>query len=92
MSASPYTELAGLAPQANGMARARQMLERAQWAARSFATFDQATTHRIVQAVGDVAERHAEKYAEWAVRETGFGVVADKVVKNQLCSRGIVNA
>jgi acetaldehyde dehydrogenase/alcohol dehydrogenase len=92
MSASPYTELAGLAPQANGMARAQQMLERAQWAARSFATFDQATTHRIVEAVADVAERHAEKYAEWAVRETGFGVVADKVVKNRLCSRGIVDA
>ena len=92
MSASPYTELAGLAPQVHGVPRAQQMLERARWAARSFATFDRATTQRIVEAVADVAERHAEKYAEWAVRETGFGVVADKVVKNRLCSRGIVDA
>ena len=38
------------------------------------------------------AEDKAEQYAEWAVRETGFGVVEHKVVKNRLCSRGILDA
>ncbi len=78
--------------EAAGVPRARQMLERARWAARAFATYDQASVLRIAEAVADVAESRAEFYAEWAVRETGFGVVADKVVKNRLCSRGIVDA
>ena len=75
-----------------GVPRARQMLERARWASRSFATYDHASVMRIVEAVTQVAEQRAEHYAHWAVRETGFGVVADKVVKNQLCSRGIFDA
>src|SRR3712207_9361667 len=32
----------------------------------------------------------AQHYAEWAVRETGFGVVEHKTLKNEACSRGIV--
>ena len=47
---------------------------------------------RIVEAVGRAAEDKAEHYAEWAVRETGFGVVEHKALKNRLCSRGIVDA
>lgn len=75
--------------EAAGVPRARQMLERARWAAKAFATYDQATVLRIVEAVTAVAEAEAQRYAEWAVRETGFGVVEHKVVKNRLCSRGI---
>ncbi len=78
--------------EAAGVPRARQMLERARWAARAFATYDQASVLRIADAVATVAESKADFYAEWAVRETGFGVVADKVVKNRLCSRGILDA
>ena len=74
------------------MPRARQMLERARWATRAFATYDRDSVLRIVEAVTRAAEENAEQYAEWAVRETGFGVVADKVVKNRLCSRGILDA
>ncbi len=76
--------------EAPGVPRARQMLERARWASQAFATYDRDSVLRIVEAVTRVAEEGAEKYAEWAVRETGFGVVADKVVKNRLCSRGIL--
>ena len=79
-------------PEAAGVPRARQMLERARWAARSFATYDRVSVQRIVDAVADAAEAKAEHYAEWAVRETGFGVVEHKVLKNRLCSRGIVDA
>ncbi len=77
---------------AAGVPRARQMLDRAQWAARAFARYDNATVVRIAEAVAKVAEAKSEHYAEWAVRETGFGVVEHKVVKNRLCSRGIVDA
>jgi acyl-CoA reductase-like NAD-dependent aldehyde dehydrogenase len=68
------------------------MLERARWAARAFGTYDRPAVMRILEAVTEVAEERAEHYAEWAVRETGFGVAADKVVKNRLCSRGILDA
>ncbi|MGZ5404888.1 MAG: aldehyde dehydrogenase family protein [Nocardioides sp.] len=81
-----------LAVEPQGVPRARQMLERARWAARAFASYDHGSVMRIVEAVTRVAEERAEHYAEWAVRETGFGVVADKVVKNRLCSRGILEA
>jgi acetaldehyde dehydrogenase/alcohol dehydrogenase len=78
--------------EAAGVPRARQMLERARWAAQAFATYDRDSVLRIVEAVATIAEKNARHYAEWAVRETGFGVVEHKVVKNQLCSRGIVDA
>ncbi len=78
--------------EAAGVPRARQMLERAAWAARSFAKYDRESVLRVVDAVVRVAEERAEQYAEWAVRETGFGIVADKTVKNRLCSRGILEA
>ena len=74
-----------------GVPRARQMLEVARWASRSFATYDQASVLRIAEAVTRAAEEKAQHYAEWAVRETGFGVVEHKVVKNRLCSRGILD-
>ena len=45
---------------------------------------------RIVDAVADAAYQNAERYAEWAVRETGMGVVEHKRSKNEVCSRGIV--
>jgi acyl-CoA reductase-like NAD-dependent aldehyde dehydrogenase len=77
--------------EAAGVPRARQMLERAVWASRAYARYDRATVRRIVDEVARVAEAKAEEYAEWAVRETGFGVVEHKVVKNRLCSRGIVD-
>ena len=78
--------------EAAGVPRARQMLERAGWASRAFATYDHASVLRICAAVADVAERQAQHYAEWAVRETGFGVVEHKVTKNKLCSKGILDA
>lgn len=72
------------------VAAAGHMLERATWASRSFATYNAADVDRIVRAVADVAYANAHKYAEWAVRETTFGVVEHKVRKNEACSRGIL--
>ncbi|MGP4024163.1 aldehyde dehydrogenase family protein [Actinomadura sp. 3N407] len=70
--------------------RARLMLGRARWAAREFARFDADHVRRIVAQVADAAAASAQEYAERAVRETGFGVVEHKRIKNELCSRGLV--
>ncbi len=70
---------------------AGHMLEQAHWAARAISTYDAATVRRIVEAVARVADENAQRYAEWAVSETGMGVVADKAVKNHVCSVGLVD-
>jgi acetaldehyde dehydrogenase / alcohol dehydrogenase len=70
--------------------RARQMLARAHWAAGAFAAYDRASVLRIAEAVAKAAHTQSRRYAEWAVRETGFGVVEHKVVKNEACSLGIL--
>ncbi len=73
-----------------GVPRARAMLQRAEWAARAFARYDKASVDAIVQAAAAAGAAKAREYAEWAVRETGFGVVEHKVIKNVACSTGIV--
>ena len=62
------------------------MLERARWAATlSSATTASAPT-RSPRPWPREAHAKAETYAEWAVRETGFGVVEHKKLKNELTS------
>jgi acetaldehyde dehydrogenase / alcohol dehydrogenase len=80
-----------LATDPAGVPRARAMLQRAQWAARSFATYDKPSVDRIVAAAAQAAAAKAREYAEWAVRETGFGVVEHKVIKNLACSTGLAD-
>jgi acyl-CoA reductase-like NAD-dependent aldehyde dehydrogenase len=70
--------------------RARQMLARAHWAAGAFASYDRASVLRIAEAVAAVAHAESRRYAEWAVAETGFGVVEHKVIKNEASSLGIL--
>jgi acetaldehyde dehydrogenase / alcohol dehydrogenase len=65
------------------------MLARAHWAAGAFASYDRASVLRIAEAVATAAHAQARRYAEWAVSETGFGVVEHKIVKNEACSLGI---
>ena len=75
--------------EAAGVPRGRAMIERAEWAARAFATYEAATVQRIVDAAAAAGAARAEEFAEWAVRETGFGVVEHKAMKNVACSTGI---
>lgn len=72
------------------LARAGQMLENARWAARAYGTFGARDVERIVHAVAQAAADHAHEFAEDAVRETGFGVVEHKVIKNLACSTGLL--
>jgi acyl-CoA reductase-like NAD-dependent aldehyde dehydrogenase len=69
---------------------AGHLLERARWAARAYAEYDQQAVSTIIAAVADAAYDAAERFAAAAVAETQMGVVADKVIKNRACSRGIV--
>jgi len=75
-----------------GVPRARAMLQRAQWAARTFGEFNKDTVDRVVHAAARAGAAKAREYAEWAVRETGFGVAEHKVVKNLASSTGLVEA
>lgn len=75
-----------------GVPRSRHMLARAEWAARAYARYDRASVLRIAEAVADAGAAKAGEYAEWAVRETGFGVAEHKKIKNEACSRGIFDA
>ena len=70
--------------------RAKQLLARAHWAAGAYAGYDRASVLRIAEAVARAAHAQAAKYAEWAVKETGFGVAEHKVLKNQACSLGVL--
>jgi acyl-CoA reductase-like NAD-dependent aldehyde dehydrogenase len=72
-------------------ARAGHMLERARWAAYSYGQYSAPDVSRIVRAVAETAHSNARRYAEWAVRETGFGVVEHKVLKNEACSSGLLS-
>jgi acyl-CoA reductase-like NAD-dependent aldehyde dehydrogenase len=71
-------------------AMADMMLERARWAGEVFQRYDRARTFAIAQAVAKVAHAKAGEYAEWAVRETGFGVAAHKKIKNEQSSAALV--
>jgi acyl-CoA reductase-like NAD-dependent aldehyde dehydrogenase len=68
-----------------------QMLEKARWAAQAYSAYERADVLRIAEAVAAAAHKAARHYAEWAVRETGFGVVEHKIIKNEACSKGILD-
>ena len=70
--------------------RAKLMLDRARWAAARMQKLDRATTRHIIDAVAAAGHAKAQHYAEWAVRETGMGVVEHKRIKNEACSKGLV--
>src|SRR6201981_2671518 len=75
-----------------GVPRARAMLRRPEGAARAFARYDKQAVDRVVHAAAQAGAAQAREYAEWAVRETGFGVADHKVIKNIACSTGLVEA
>jgi acetaldehyde dehydrogenase / alcohol dehydrogenase len=89
MSSAPIS-VSELLTDPAGVPRARAMLQRAEWAARAFARYDKPGVDAIVRAAAAAGAARAREYAEWAVRETGFGVAEHKVLKNVACSTGIV--
>lgn len=70
--------------------RAGLMLDRARWGAKGLAGLDRSQIQKIADAMAKAGHGKARHYAEWAVRETGFGVVEHKLIKNEACSKGLV--
>lgn len=60
----------------------RDLLRRARAAAEAFRRIPPARAMAIAGTVARAAAGRARHYAEWAVRETGFGRVEDKIDKN----------
>ncbi|MDZ7378901.1 MAG: aldehyde dehydrogenase family protein, partial [candidate division KSB1 bacterium] len=73
------------------MQQARNLCVRAREAQLKFKEFSQKDVDRVVAAMADAGFRAAQQLAQLAVEETGFGVVADKVAKNQLATRDVYN-
>jgi acetaldehyde dehydrogenase / alcohol dehydrogenase len=73
-----------------GAPRARMMLQRARWAATAFADYPPDQICHIVDAVAEAGFQNAERFARQTVEETGMGVVEHKRIKNEACSRGLV--
>ncbi|OHB56307.1 MAG: hypothetical protein A2Y07_00150 [Planctomycetes bacterium GWF2_50_10] len=75
-----------------GLIGVEAMLVAAQTAASEFKSFDKTQVEKILHAVASAASDKAEFYAEWSVRETGFGCVEDKLKKNMRNSLGLLEA
>jgi acetaldehyde dehydrogenase/alcohol dehydrogenase len=69
--------------------RARMVLQAAEWAALELRGLDRDGVTRIVRAAALAGHAAAGRYADWAVRETGFGVAEHKKTKNEIASLGI---
>jgi acetaldehyde dehydrogenase (acetylating) len=65
---------------------ARQAVERASEAQKKFAAFSQEQVDAVVEACAAAATEAGEQLACLAVEETGYGNVADKIIKNRLAS------
>ncbi len=66
-------------------------IERARKAQSEFEKFNQEQIDEIVRAAGRIIYDNAEELAEYAVTETGMGVIADKILKNKNKARMIWN-
>jgi acetaldehyde dehydrogenase (acetylating) len=71
--------------------QARDLVEAAHRAQVELAHFDQGKIDRICEAMAKAALREAARLGALAVEETGFGVAADKEVKNRFASEDVWN-
>src|SRR5262245_26586290 len=71
------------------IAEARALARRARHALLQLAELSQERIDAIVEAAATAAVPHARAFAELAVEETGYGVVADKVQKNLFSSQKV---
>ena len=71
---------------------ARDLVRQAEHAQKLLAQMPQKALDAIVQAVAKAFASAAAELAEMAVRETGFGNVADKITKNEFASTRVLSA
>jgi acetaldehyde dehydrogenase (acetylating) len=67
----------------------RTLCDQAQAALAVLKSFSQEDIDRIVAAMAEAGYNAAKSLAEKAVKETGFGVVDDKTLKNQIATRNV---
>lgn len=70
----------------------RELLAQAKLAQEQLAGMEQEQIDRIVEAMAREGQNHARELAQMAVEETGFGLVEDKVIKNQFASTRVFEA
>lgn len=70
----------------------RLKIRAAKEAQATLATFDQAKLDAICAAMAKAGTADSQRLAAMANQETGFGVVADKVIKNRFASDGVWQA
>ena len=70
----------------------RDLLKAAKQAQRILAGFDQDRIDRIVAAVAAAAAANARRLGDMAVEETGFGIRADKELKNRFAATTLYDA
>ncbi|MBB5324936.1 acetaldehyde dehydrogenase (acetylating) [Anoxybacillus tepidamans] len=70
----------------------RDYLEQAKSAQKIIEKMTQSEIDKIVENMAKAAREEAERLAAMAVEETGFGKVADKVVKNLFAANDVYNA
>ena len=68
---------------------AQTLARRAKEAQAELAEFSQEQIDDIVAAMASAATEHAEASAIAAVKETGYGVIADKIQKNLFASQDV---
>ena len=86
-TASPLVDISASRPALQG--RASGILSRARWASEAFRRYGRSRVREIAEAVSDAGYRDAAFFAEWAVRETGFGIAEHKRIKNEMTSRAL---
>ncbi|MCB1399038.1 MAG: aldehyde dehydrogenase family protein, partial [Rhodobacteraceae bacterium] len=84
MTVQSPSEMARLNVPDRDLSSARMKVGRAGWAVRYYSSFPREAVLKIAEAVARAAHEKAGFYADWAVRETGFGVVEHKKIKNEL--------
>ena len=70
----------------------RDLVEKAKKAQQEFAQKSQKEVDAIVKSVAEAGVRNAKRLAKMAHEETGFGIEADKVIKNVFGSRCVYEA
>ena len=67
-----------------------RLLDTSEKAACILSTYTAAQVQNMIQAIAQLGQEKAKFYAEWSVRETGYGNVHDNIKKNLDCSVGLL--
>ena len=67
------------------------LIKKVKEAQRVYATFDQEIVNKIFKAAATAADKARIPLAKMAVKDTGMGVVEDKIIKNHFASEYIYN-